>query len=114
MVVKHIIQNVEVDKEYILLVGRNRFENDDLVRYGEKDSIWFHLDEHSGPHFILVTEGDEIPKRYLNEVARMFAKYKSNLGKRFNVIYTELRNVKTTKEVGTVIPVKTKVISVRI
>jgi predicted ribosome quality control (RQC) complex YloA/Tae2 family protein len=101
----------ENNKTYILLIGENMNENDYLVRNNSQNDIWFHLDKYSGPHFILKTDnddGDSIPKRYYNYIGSLFPQYKSKLPQRYTVIYTTLKNVMTTTEIGTVIPKNVK------
>lgn len=92
----------ENDKEYILQIGENQNENDILIKTNNQNDLWFHIDKISGPHFVLKNGGDSIPKRYLNYIAGLFPNYKSNLTKRYNVIYTEIKNVKLTKVPGQV------------
>lgn len=92
----------ENDKEYILQIGENQNENDTLIKTNNQNDLWFHIDNISGPHFVLKNGGDSIPKRYLNYIAGLFPNYKSNLTNRYNVIYTEIKNVKLTKVLGQV------------
>jgi len=101
----------ENDKTYTLFIGRNQNDNDVLIRSSQKHDLWFHLDgEISSPHFVLATEGDTIPKRYLNQIASMFREYKNGLSRRYNVIYTSIKNLKLTSIKGTVIPSNVKTI----
>lgn len=102
----------ENDKTYRLIVGQNQKENDQILRACDQNDIWFHLENISGPHFILQNGGDTIPKRYLNQIAMMFREFKNNLSNRYSVIYTELKNVKLTKTPGEVLTVKTKTIKI--
>jgi len=92
------------DRDYVLEIGENQRENDHLIRKSEKRDLWFHLDKYSGPHFVLHTMGDPIPKRYLNYIGSLFPHYKNGLSNRYTVIYTEIENVKMTTVPGTVIP----------
>lgn len=101
----------ENNKEYKLLIGQNQRENDTILRSSNQNDIWFHLENISGPHFILQNGGDPIPKKYLNHIASMFQIYKNGLG-RYNVIYTDLKNVKLTKTLGQVTVTNTKRIKV--
>jgi predicted ribosome quality control (RQC) complex YloA/Tae2 family protein len=94
----------ENNKTYTLFIGRSAKENDQLVRSASQDDLWFHLDgDISSPHFVLASGGDNIPKRYINQIAALFRDYKSGLARRYNVIYTPIKNVKVTKVLGTVI-----------
>jgi predicted ribosome quality control (RQC) complex YloA/Tae2 family protein len=33
-----------------LYVGKDKFENEDLIKYGWPEDIWFHVDNISSPH----------------------------------------------------------------
>jgi predicted ribosome quality control (RQC) complex YloA/Tae2 family protein len=100
----------ENDKEYIILIGKNKHENVDIIKQSSLNDLWFHLDNISGPHIVMQSNGDKIPKRYLNFVARLFSQHKNNLPSRYNVIYTEIGNVKLTDIPGSVVTSKTKTI----
>jgi|Laugrespbdmm15sn_2_1035079.scaffolds.fasta_scaffold00085_2 predicted ribosome quality control (RQC) complex YloA/Tae2 family protein len=102
----------ENDKTYDLLIGQTQRENDQILRACEQNDTWFHLENTSSPHFILQNGGENIPKRYLNQIAGLFTEYKNNLSKRYRVIYTELKNVKLTKTPGQVLTSKTKTIKI--
>jgi predicted ribosome quality control (RQC) complex YloA/Tae2 family protein len=102
----------ENEKEYRLIIGQNQKENDQILRSCEQNDIWFHLENISGPHFILQNGGDTIPKKYLNQIATMFREFKNGLPNRYSVIYTDLKHVKLTKTMGLVIPSQTKTIRV--
>jgi len=98
----------ENDKEYNLLIGQSKIDNDTIIKSSHQNDIWFHLDKISGPHFILQSNGDIIPKKYLNKIGSLFKDYKSNLPNRYTIIYTEVKNVKLTDTLGTVNVSKTK------
>lgn len=100
----------EWDEEVELIIGQNKTENDSLIRASQQNDLWFHLENMSGPHFVLKLhdKDSKIPKKYLNKIGGMFPEYKSGLSSNYHVIYTEIQNVKLTKEPGTVIPKKTK------
>ncbi len=98
----------ENDKNYDLVIGQNQNENDKIIKSSSSNDIWFHLDKLSGPHFVFKTQTDEIPKKYLNQIAVLFREYKNGLPNRYTVIYTYIKNVKLTNTPGLVIPCKTK------
>ena len=99
----------EMDRVYQLCVGQNKNENDKLLRTSAQSDVWFHLENQSGPHMILKTNGETLlPKRYINYISSLFREYKNNLGRRYTVIYTEVKNVKLTNEPGMVIPTSSK------
>lgn len=96
-------------KQYAILIGENAQDNEKIIKMSSQHSIWMHFENVSGPHLILQNEGDEIPKRYINEVASRLFKYKQKVGRQ-NIIYTNVGNVKLTKTPGMVITKNTKVI----
>jgi predicted ribosome quality control (RQC) complex YloA/Tae2 family protein len=106
------IQIDENDKTYWLLIGQNQMENGDILMQAHPDDLWFHLEKMSGPHMILQNAGEPVPKRYINAIGGMFRNYKLNMPSRCRVIYTEVRNVKTTDVVGSVIASRTRFIKI--
>jgi predicted ribosome quality control (RQC) complex YloA/Tae2 family protein len=102
----------ESGKEYTLYIGRNQKENDMLVRTSGADDLWFHLENISGPHFVLQSHGDVIPKRDLNWIASLFPQFKNKLSQRYKVIYTEIKNVTPTKTAGQVLTTNTRIIRI--
>ena len=100
----------ENDKEYNLMIGQTQLENDTIIKSCDQNDLWFHLDKISGPHIILQSHGDKIPKRYFNQIATLFREYKTNLPNRYSVIYTELKNVGLTNTPGQVTVKNTKII----
>jgi predicted ribosome quality control (RQC) complex YloA/Tae2 family protein len=100
----------ETNKEYTVFIGKNKNENDLIIKNSHPNDLWFHLQGVSSPHIVLQTQGDTIPKRYISQIVHLFPLHKSGLGSRFNVIYTEIKNIKLTNVPGTVIPSKIKII----
>ena len=104
--------NGEIQKEYTILIGENAKDNTELVKESEQDDIWFHLEKESSPHVILKSNfANEIfEQEYLKQVASKLYKYK-NKHNCDNVIYTRIKNVKTTKTPGLVETSNTTVIN---
>jgi predicted ribosome quality control (RQC) complex YloA/Tae2 family protein len=98
------------DNTYSIFIGRNAKGNEQIIKISHPESLWFHLNNISSSHIILESNGDDIPKRYINEVASKLFQHKTNLPKNVNVIYTKVKNVKLTNTLGTVIPTNTKLI----
>lgn len=107
---KHVwITDDHIDREYMLSIGRNKEENDKLIKTSSQNDIWFHLENVSGPHFVLkVGEDNVVSKCVLNKIGQLFRDYKSGLGRHYNVIYTEIKNVQRTSNVGQVVPRRVK------
>jgi predicted ribosome quality control (RQC) complex YloA/Tae2 family protein len=98
------------DKTYTVFIGRSAKGNGEIIKMSHPESIWFHLNNNPSAHIILESSGDDIPKRYINQVAQKLFEYKTNLPKNINVIYTKVKNVKLTGIIGKVIPTNTKLI----
>lgn len=89
------------DKEYTIHIGRNAIGNDTLVKKSNKTDLWFHLENESSPHIVLVI--NESKSIITNEVIRNVGIEMYNYKKSHdNVIYTEIKNVSCTKIPGTV------------
>ena len=42
-------------------MGRDKFENEDLIRFGQPEDVWFHVDDHSSAHvYLRLNEGEEL------------------------------------------------------
>ncbi len=100
----------ENNKEYIILIGQNAKDNENIIKMSEQNDLWFHVDNLPSAHIILQSNGDIIPKRYLNKICSLFRDNSSKLTSRYNIIYTTIKNVKLTRECGKVITSNTKMI----
>lgn len=107
----YIISEIDIEGLiYPILIGKNAAGNEEIIKMSNQNDTWMHLNNTPSAHIILQNEGDIIPKRYLNQVARMLFEYKKNAPKNSNVIYTQVKDVKLTNVLGTVIPRNTKII----
>lgn len=56
---------------HVIYVGKDKFENEDLIKYGFQEDIWFHADDHSSAHvYLRLNEGetfDSIPQIALDD-----------------------------------------------
>eukprot|EP00406_Dinophysis_acuminata_P042563 CAMPEP_0179309454 /NCGR_PEP_ID=MMETSP0797-20121207/51663_1 /TAXON_ID=47934 /ORGANISM="Dinophysis acuminata, Strain DAEP01" /LENGTH=227 /DNA_ID=CAMNT_0021019165 /DNA_START=1 /DNA_END=683 /DNA_ORIENTATION=+ len=41
------------DPQYVVYMGRDKFENEELLKYGFPEDIWFHVDKLSSAHVYL-------------------------------------------------------------
>lgn len=94
----------ENSKSYTVLIGQNASENEQIIKASNPNDIWFHFENCSGPHVILQSDGDKLGKRHMFQVATRLFENKPKVPKSQKVIYTEVKNVKLTKTLGTVIP----------
>jgi len=91
-------------------MGRDKVENEELIKYGWPEDIWFHVDKHSSAHvYLRLREGetiDSISQNVLEDCAQL-VKGNSIEGNKINnvsVVYTPWTNLKKTNamEVGQV------------
>ena len=108
------ITELEIDNViFSIYIGKNAKGNDEIIKMTHPDSLWFHFDKISSPHIILESKGTPIPKRYIYQVAQKLFQYKRNAPRPQTVIYTEVKNLKLTKTLGTVIPISFKSIKIK-
>lgn len=98
------------DKEYVVVIGENKLDNENVIKTSKPNDTYFHFNNISGPHIVLRNNGDIIPKRYLVEVAKLLFLYKKSAPKNSGVLYTDVKNVILTNEIGCVILNKTKLL----
>lgn len=109
----YIVKSIYIDennREYSILIGKNASGNEEIIKISHPESLWMHLNNTSSSHIILQSNGDTIPKRYINQVAGMLFDYKKNASKHTNVIYTQIKNIKLTNTLGSVITKNIKII----
>ncbi|KAJ3655152.1 hypothetical protein Zmor_014290 [Zophobas morio] len=94
----------------ILFMGIDKYENEDLIKWGWPEDVWFHVDKVSSAHvYLRLRQGqtiDDIPTSVLEDAAQL-VKANSITGNKMNdidVVYTMWSNLKKTPamEVGQV------------
>lgn len=91
-------------------MGKDKFENEDLIKYGWEEDIWFHTDRHSSAHIYLRMQPgmqwDQLPETLLVDLAQLTKANSITGNKQDNVVvlYTPWSNLKKTPgmEVGAV------------
>ena len=95
---------------YSIYMGRDKFENEDLIRFGIIEDVWFHVEELSSAHvYLRLQKGqklEDVPAETIEECAQL-VKANSIEGckkNNVNVIYTRWRNLHKTSdmEVGAI------------
>jgi len=84
-------------------MGKDKVENEDLIKYGFPEDIWFHVDKHSSAHVYLrmpkeIQNLDEIPANVVEDCCQL-VKANSIEGSKLNnvsVVYTFWSNLKKT------------------
>ena len=80
---------------YLLLVGRNNIENDQIThKTAEKSDLWFHVKDIPGSHVVMLTGGDEPPELDYTEAAAVAARFSKATGDLVAVDYTRIKNIK--------------------
>lgn len=63
------------DDRYTIYMGRDKYENEDLIKYGWPEDLWFHVDKMSSAHvYLRLPPGDgidEIPKEIVEECSQL-------------------------------------------
>ncbi|XP_016324748.1 coiled-coil domain-containing protein 25-like isoform X2 [Sinocyclocheilus anshuiensis] len=93
-----------VSPPYTIYMGKDKHENEDLIKYGWPEDIWFHVDKLSSAHVYLRmpkgTTVEEIPKEVLVDCTQL-VKNNSIQGckmNNINVVYTPWGNLKKTAD----------------
>eukprot|EP00468_Gymnochlora_sp_CCMP2014_P009038 CAMPEP_0167766592 /NCGR_PEP_ID=MMETSP0110_2-20121227/15448_1 /TAXON_ID=629695 /ORGANISM="Gymnochlora sp., Strain CCMP2014" /LENGTH=195 /DNA_ID=CAMNT_0007654673 /DNA_START=53 /DNA_END=640 /DNA_ORIENTATION=- len=89
-------------------MGRDKYENELLIKYGWKRDVWFHVDNLSSAHvYLRLPKGvkiDDIPETILEECAQLVKanSIKGNKEKNVKIVYTMWKNLKKRKsmEIG--------------
>ncbi|CEO95841.1 hypothetical protein PBRA_004554, partial [Plasmodiophora brassicae] len=96
--------------DFLLYMGKDKFENELLIAHGWPEDVWFHADNLSSAHvYVRLPEGvdfESIPAQVLNDCAQL-TKENSIKGKKqksIKVVYTPWSNLHKTgaMEVGQV------------
>ncbi|MBI5638412.1 MAG: DUF814 domain-containing protein [Nitrospinae bacterium] len=101
---------------YDMFVGRNDRQNDELVKMGKGNDLWFHIRDFPGSHVLVrMKKGGDIPRGTIEEAARLAVKFSSRAkdGKG-TVVYTHVKYLKKPKGAapGKVLVLREKTLSV--
>ena len=44
---------------HVIYMGKDKYENEDLIKYGFQEDVWFHVDDMSSAHVYLRLNKDE-------------------------------------------------------
>lgn len=88
--------------DYTIYMGIDKFENEELIRYGIPEDIWFHVDKLSSAHvYLRMHKGqtiDAISQPVLDDCAQL-VKANSIQGNKLNnidIVYTPWSNLRKT------------------
>uniref|UniRef100_A0A7R9YUD1 NFACT RNA-binding domain-containing protein n=1 Tax=Chlamydomonas euryale TaxID=1486919 RepID=A0A7R9YUD1_9CHLO len=92
----------ERSDDWLIYMGKDKFENEDLIRFGLPVDVWFHVDGLSSAHvYLRLPEGagiGDIPPGTLEDCAQL-VKQNSIMGCKENnvvVVYTPWSNLRKT------------------
>lgn len=90
------------DPSYHVYVGKDKYENEQLIAHGWDNDVWFHVDKLSSAHvYLRLKDGetiDSIPEDVLEDCAQL-VKHNSIEGNKMSnvaVVYTYWSNLKKT------------------
>ncbi|KIY97006.1 Coiled-coil domain-containing protein 25-like protein [Monoraphidium neglectum] len=105
--------HVEGKDDYLIYMGRDKYENEDLIKYGLPTDVWFHVDDLSSAHvYLRLPEGttmDDIPDYTLEDCCQLVKENSIQasfpgfaiLGCKLNnvpIVYTPWANLKKTAD----------------
>lgn len=92
----------ESNEGYVMYMGKDKYENEDLIKYGLPEDLWFHVDDMSSAHVYLRLKKDQKLEDVSNETimeCAQLVKANSIEGCKKSsvyVVYTRWRNLKKT------------------
>ncbi|OBZ71133.1 Coiled-coil domain-containing protein 25 [Grifola frondosa] len=95
-----------VDPSVVLYMGKDKVENEDLIKYAWPQDIWFHVDKLSSAHvYLRMPEGltwEAIPEALLTDCAQLVKANSIEGNKKDNltIIYTPADNLKKTGDMA--------------
>lgn len=101
--------------EYTIYMGKDKHENDPLIKKSHPKNLWFHVDKHSSAHLYIQLSPEEqnikfedlkLEEDLLTQVAQLTKanSIKANKLNNITIIYTPVYNLRTdnSMDVGTV------------
>ncbi|EHK41628.1 hypothetical protein TRIATDRAFT_302094 [Trichoderma atroviride IMI 206040] len=89
-----------VEPAGFIYVGKDKYENEDLIKYGWEEDVWFHVDKLSSAHIYLRMQPgqtwDDLPQELVMDLAQLTKANSIEGNKKDNitVIYTPWANLK--------------------
>ncbi|KAL7930276.1 hypothetical protein V8C35DRAFT_313443 [Trichoderma chlorosporum] len=89
-----------VEPAGFIYVGKDKFENEDLIKFGWEEDVWFHVDKLSSAHIYLRMQPgqtwDNLPEELVMDLAQLTKANSIEGNKKDNitVIYTPWSNLK--------------------
>ncbi|SGZ52795.1 CIC11C00000002712 [Sungouiella intermedia] len=94
------------DSEHTIYMGKDKFENDPLIRKSHPKNLWFHVDKHSSAHLYLKLDLEQQNKKFeelkldeelLVQIGQLTKanSIKANKLNSITIIYTPVDNLRT-------------------
>jgi predicted ribosome quality control (RQC) complex YloA/Tae2 family protein len=98
------------NETYEIQIGKNKLENDELVRHSSPNDIWFHIANAPSCHVVLIAHNEKsLPKQVIKRCACLCKSNSSSSSiKNCEIIYTTISNIECTDILGQVIAKNTK------
>ncbi|KAL3908353.1 MAG: hypothetical protein SGPRY_009834 [Prymnesium sp.] len=94
------------DERYIIYMGRDKYENEELIKYGWPEDLWFHVDKLSSAHvYLRLPPGetiDDVSSEIVHECAQL-TKLNSIEGCKLShvpVVYTMWSNLRKSGDMA--------------
>lgn len=84
------------DQDYTIYLGKDKFENYELVNHSNKSHLWFHVKDLSSAHLYLEYEDfNSVPQELLTIIGQLtkFNSIKGNKLDSVKIIYTPVSNI---------------------
>ncbi|EPY30559.1 coiled-coil domain-containing protein 25 [Strigomonas culicis] len=94
------------DPSVVCYMGRDKYENEELIKFGWPEDIWFHVDKHSSAHvYVRMPKGkgmDDLSPAMIEECCQL-TKQNSIEGCKLNdirIVYTPWSNLHKTNDMA--------------
>ena len=90
---------------YTIIIGKNKNENFEIIDESIDTDVWFHVNNEPSCHVILKNTNkiNEIPLQVIKRCAYLCKIHsKAKMQKKCCVIYTQMKNVIKTEQIGQV------------
>lgn len=71
----YYFESNRVDPPALIYMGKDKFENEELIKHAWENDVWFHVDKLSSAHvYLRMTDGmswDSIPQELLEDLAQL-------------------------------------------
>jgi predicted ribosome quality control (RQC) complex YloA/Tae2 family protein len=88
---------------HVVYMGKDKYENEELIKWGWPEDVWFHVDSLSSAHvYVRLNAGEDwrsMPKELVHEMCQL-VKDNSIEGckkEKVDIVYTPCHNLKKTQ-----------------